>query len=338
MINAKPWIKNKLPKRILAIRLQAMGDVVITLPYLQDLRNKLPSSVRIDLLTRKETEPVPRNLHLFDNIFSIEGKRSLKKQFIYSLFLLPRLLLQRYDVVIDLQNNILSRFIRKTLRPNAWVEFDKRSPIPAGERTRNTIETVGLGKNNLANKFYLKSDLDVKKILISNGWNENNDLIVLNPAGAFETRNWPLDNYLAFARLWLNEFPRSQFLMLGLPFISSKAAYLKSKLENDLINIVGKTNAAEAFSILQYSKLVITEDSGLMHMAWTSGVPVFGLLGGTRSDWSRPLGDNSDFVDSSDLECGNCMLEKCKWSNTYCLTRYTPDFVLEKAKALIGKP
>jgi hypothetical protein len=72
---------------------------------------------------------------------------------------LPTLLFRRYDIIIDLQNNILSQLVRKTLKPSAWVEFDKDSPLPAGERNKRTIEAVGLGSNTLAKKLYLKNDL-----------------------------------------------------------------------------------------------------------------------------------------------------------------------------------
>ena len=64
---------HKLPKRILAIRLQAMGDVVISLPYLHHLRKSLPPGIRLDFLTRQETEDIPRNIVLFDKIFSYSG-------------------------------------------------------------------------------------------------------------------------------------------------------------------------------------------------------------------------------------------------------------------------
>ena len=336
-IPVKRWTKKALPKRILAIRMQAMGDVVITLPYLQDLRNNLPGSVQIDLLTRCETDPIPKNLVLFNHVFSIAGKRSLKKQLFFALLLIPRLLLRRYDIVIDLQNNTLSRLVRKTLMPSAWSEFDRTSPIPAGERTRHTIEAIGLWKNKAAEKFQLKNDLNAKETLIENGWDEKSDLVILNPAGVFETRNWPIDYYSSFAKLWLNEFSNTQFLIIGLPFISSKAEYLKKQLGEKLITIIGKTNVAEAFAILQYSKFMLSEDSGLMHMSWVSGIRTFTLLGGTRPDRAQPLGDHSDFVDSSDLECGNCMQEKCKWGDTRCLTRFTPEIIFEKAKALISK-
>ena len=308
----KPWTKKSLPKKILAIRLQAMGDMVITLTYLQQLRNDLPPSVQIDFLTRVETEPIPKNLILFNRIYSIAGKRNLKKQLFFTLLLLPKLLFRRYDVVIDLQNNILSKLVRKTLRPLAWSEFDRQSPIAAGERTRRTIEAIGLGKNKAAKRLQLRSELNVKDLLIKNGWDGKKDLVVLNPAGVSETRNWPLEFYSVFAKLWLNEFPQTQFLIMGLSFISTKAKKLRSELEENLITLIDKTNVAEAFAILQHSKFVLSEDSGLMHMSWVSGIPTFTLFGSTRSDWARPLGEHTDFVDSSDLECGNCMQGKCR--------------------------
>lgn len=334
-IAAKPWNKKRLPKKILAIRLQAMGDVVITLPYLQQLRSQLPASVQIDFLTRVETEPIPKNLVLFNKIFSIAGKRSLKKQLVFMLLLLPRLFFRRYDVILDLQNNILSRLVRKALRPAAWVEFDRHSPLPAGERTKNTIEAAGLGHITASHNFVFSSDLNAKQLLLASGWDGKKDLIVLNPAGVFETRNWPQEYYAGFAKLWLKEFPQSQFLIIGLPFIASKADYLKTELKENLISIISKTTAAEAFCILQHAKLVLSEDSGLMHMAWVSGIPTFALFGGSRSDKAKPMGEHAAFLDSTDLPCGSCMQEKCMWGDTRCLTRYTAEMVFEKAKTLI---
>lgn len=336
-ILAKPWAKKDLPKKILAIRLQAMGDMVITLPYLQHLRNSFPDGVQIDFLTRVETEPIPKNLVLFNRIYSIAGKRNLKMQLFFTFLLLPKLLFRRYDVIVDLQNNLLSKLLRKILRPAAWSEFDRYSPIAAGDRTRRTIEAVGLGENKAANSFQLRSDFNAKDILIKHGWDGKKDLIVLNPAGVSETRNWPLNYYVAFAQLWLKEFPQTQFIITGLPFIAQKAEWLKKQLEDDLVSIVGNTNVVEAFCILQHAKFVLSEDSGLMHMAWVSGIPTLALFGSTRSDWSRPLGEHTDFVDSSDLECGHCMQGKCKWGDTRCLTRYSPEIIFEKAKKLIRK-
>ncbi|MDP4264762.1 MAG: glycosyltransferase family 9 protein [Bacteroidota bacterium] len=336
-IPARPWSKNKPPRRILAIRLQAMGDLAAALPYLQDLRDSFPPSVKIDLLTREEVEDIPRNILLFNKVFSIGGGRNFKKQLASTFLLLPKLFIQRYDVIIDLQNNLVSKIVRKSLLPKAWSVFDRFSPIAGGERYRLTIEAAGIGKIKAANRFHLKNPASGVAILKKNGWEEQNDLVVLNPAAAFETRNWNIHNYVVFAKLWLSEFPRTQFLVIGTSFIASKADFLKEQLGEKLISLVNKTTPSEAFAVLQQVKFVLSEDSGLMHMAWGSGVPTLGLFGSTRTDWVRPLGEHTFFLDSSDLPCGACMQETCRFGDVHCLTRYTPEKVIHHAFSLLQR-
>jgi heptosyltransferase-2 len=334
-IRAKPWKRRTPPQRILAIRLHAMGDVIITLPYLRQLKNILPSA-KIDLLTIEECVSIPRNVDLFDKIHVIRGGRNLKWQILYAIFLIPELFVRRYEVILDLQDSLISRGVRKIICPEAWTIFERFYPLPAGERTRLTMEAVGLGKINPCAHFNLKSPLNTKNILVENGWDQDKKLIVLNPAGAFETRNWPLENYVEFAKSWLAHFPNFQFLVMGVSQIEKKASYFKLHLKDDLINIVSKTTPDQAFAILQKTELVVTEDSGLMHMSWVSGIPTLALFGSTRSYHAKPLGEKSFLFHSGDLPCGNCMLESCKYGDTHCLTRISPEMIFRKALDLIG--
>lgn len=336
-IPAKPWTKKGLPRSILCIRLQAMGDLVITLPYLQALRNSLPDSVRIDLLTREEVDSISRNIHLFNKVYSLGGGRNFKKIMLSTFLHLPKLLWQRYDVVLDLQNNIYSEIVRKAVRPAAWTVFDRFSPLPAGERTRLTIEAAGFGKIEMDNHFRLKNEHFGLTILKNNGWNGTDQLVVLNPAGFVETRNWKVENYVQFARLWLARFPDTIFLILGIARIEEKAVVFKDALGDRLINLVSKTTPLEAFAVLQHTSFVLSEDSGLMHMAWVSGIPTMALFGSTKSMGPKPLGKHSFSLDSSDLPCGNCMQSVCQFGDVHCLTRYTPEMVFNHAIDLLKK-
>jgi ADP-heptose:LPS heptosyltransferase len=334
-INVRPWSLQGKPKRILAIRLQAIGDVVISLPYLQSLKNNLPET-QIDFLTREETDDIPRRLDLFERIFSIGGGRSFKRQVFCALFLIPKLFARRYDVVIDLQRNPLSRWIRKLLHPRCWSEFDRFSPISAGERNRRTIEALGLGPLGISAKLKLKNKFLGLDILTAEGWNPAHDLIVLNPAGGFSTKNWPLQNYVEFAKLWLRENnARTQFLVLGVEAMAERAQFLKEQLGPNLIDLVKRTTPSEAYAIIQKAHLVVSEDSGLMHMAWISGIPTIALFGSSRSDWSAPLGEYSICLSSADLPCGECMEAACRFGDVHCLTRYTSEMVFKSACALL---
>ncbi len=337
IIDAKPWIKEQVPRRVLAIRLQAMGDVMGTLPYLHDLRNSLPASAELDFLTREETDSVARGLVLFDRVISIGGGRSHKRQLLRTIFLLPWLLSRRYDVIIDLQNNGISGLVRRVLRPKAWSAFDRYSPIHGGERYRLTIEAAGLGANQLDPHFRLR-DAEAGHIMLKRaGWLDGEPLVLLNPAGAFETRNWEMEKWVGFARLWSADFPDTRFLVLGTHFIAAKAAYLQEQLGDKLLNLAGLTTPGQAFAVLQEVGLVLSEDSGLMHMAWTSGIPTMALFGSTRTDWAKPLGAHSFYLDSTDLACGSCMLSVCQWGDNRCMTRYTAEAVHQHCIALIKR-
>ncbi len=331
----KPWSFQHQPQRVLAIRLQALGDTIITLPYLQSLKEKLPHT-QIAFLTREEVADIPQQLDLFDHVFAIGGGRDVESQFQSAHALLPHLMQQGYDVILDLQRNDLSRFIRRTLQPACYSEFDRFSPQAAGERTRLTIEAAGLGSVEINSKFKWKQlELGID-VLRHHGWREDFDLVILNPAGLFVTRHWPLDNYIEFAHLWLKAYnPCTQFAVVGVGQIADRARALQMTLGDGLLNLVDQTTAAEAFAIVRHAALVLSEDSGLMHMAWVSGRPTLALFGSTRSDWARPLGEHALYLDSSDLTCGNCMQATCQFGDVRCLTRYTPAAVFEHARSLL---
>lgn len=226
--------------------------------------------------------------------------------------------------------------VRKILRPKAWCEFDKFSANFAGERNRVTINSVGLGSVDIHPRIEITvPEGKILSLLLSKGWDGESELIVLNPAGYFPSRNWPIENYIKFAVDWLLIFPKTQFVFIGISRIKIKAEELKRQLDNRIIDLTNDTSIAEAFALLKKVKLVLTEDGGLMHMAWVQGIPTIALFGSTRAEWSTPLGDWSVCLNSSDMECGSCLLEVCKFGDNRCLIRYSPAFVVEKAKQLL---
>ena len=339
ILNFKPWHSESLPRRILIIRLQAMGDVAITLPYVQSLIENLSTNTTLHFLTRNGVKDIPDSVKLYNWIYSIGGGRNTKLQFLSLLLLLPKLKINKYDVVIDLQRNKMSRLVRRFLKPLAWSEIERFSATSAGEKYKKGIEAIGLCSINLNTGLQLNNP-DAGKIKLMNaGWNSSNMLVVLNPAGAFSTRNWQIENYVKYAELWRKKFPATQFLILGLKTISKKSLFLKKMLKDHLIDLVNGegTTLAEAFAIINKTYFVLTEDSGLMHIAWVSGIPTLALFGSSRSDWSAPQGEHSLCLNSSDLECGNCLLEVCKYGDVHCLSRYTPELVFDKTISLLKR-
>lgn len=334
-IRGRAWHGSAAPRRVLAIRLQALGDVVITMPYLQALGDRYPDA-GIDFVTLAEYADIPRSLALFERVFALGGGRSPRQQLAAATALVARLIGRRYDVVLDLQRNRVSRWMRGLVSPPAWSEFDRFSAMPAGERTRRTIAFAGLDGRPATvpiRPIDPNAGLDA---LAGAGWNGRDHLVVLNPAGCWHTKNWPLSAYIEFARLWHEAGPwrDSRFLVLGTPSLAARAAELRAALGASVIDLVGRTTQADALAIVRRASLMVSDDSGLMHMAWVSGVPTVALFGASRADWAAPQGMRARTLDALDMPCGQCGRTTCAIGDVPCLTRHTPQRVFELALAV----
>ena len=188
VIENKIFPKHKTLRKILVVRLQATGDVVIALPYLKDFREKLPENVTLDLLTREETELIPKSIHLFNTVFALKGGRNTKLQFLFFLLLLPKLLLNRYDIILDLQNNRLTKYIRLLLMIKSYALFDKFSEHSAGDRYKQTINSLDIAQVEfrILNPF---SRSEIQNTLSKFKLHEIKKYVVLNTACALKNRN-----------------------------------------------------------------------------------------------------------------------------------------------------
>ncbi len=216
-IPARRWPHATAPRRILAIRFQALGDTMITLPYLLGVRRRYPDA-ELHFLTREEVATVPKAMTQFDRVVALGGDRNRFRTWLSALRHTPALLAGRYDVVLDLQNSRISNFVRRAIRPEAWSAFDRFSPRSAGERTRRTI-AAALGVDaGMDTALELRGGgPDIDALLLRHGWKAGFDLVVLNPAGFSPARAWPTASYIEFARLWIERHPRSQVVLLLMP-------------------------------------------------------------------------------------------------------------------------
>ena len=310
---------------------------MLTLPYLQALRRLIPHA-QLDFLTRAEVADIPKSVALFDRIFEIGGARSSRRQLLSALALVPRLSARRYDVVIDLQRNRVSRLVRVLLRPQAWSEFDRYSPQLAGERTRATIEAVGLGSLEVYPDLVLRDASAGLRELSAAGWDGSSTLVVLNPAGAFAGRQWPAAAYARFAQLWLRDIDAAtQFVVLGLSSLRPHASALHGQLGQRLLDLTGRTSAATAFALVRRASFVLSEDSGLMHMAWVAGTPTLALFGASSATWSRPHGNYADCMRACRRADGECIEGRCRSAPPPCLHAVAAEAVLARARTLLAR-
>jgi ADP-heptose:LPS heptosyltransferase len=304
------------------------------MPSCAGLRAILPDAA-IDYLTLEGNEGIPKASGLFDHVYAVRHSTTPTERFGGAISFLIHRRKGQYDVVIDLQRNWVSRFIRICLCPKAWSEFDRFSPVSAYSRTTETMIAAGFPSLSPIHTMKVTGSRDKsKKLLEAHGWQSGPTTILLNPAGAWSSRNWPIDRYVELANLFADS-GHIQLLLLGTENLRIRVEPLLELKGISVIDMIGKTTLFEAFSLLPFLDLMISEDSGLMHMACANGVPVVALFGSSRDDWSAPVGPKSVCLHSGDLECGACMTEVCRFGDTHCLTRYSAQFVFDHCPRLL---
>lgn len=333
--SSRMWDRASDPEKVLLIRLQAIGDVAITLPSAHGLRDRYPGA-RIDFLTLEPTASFLRSLRCFNHVYSVPAGLKTTGLLAEALRIGRAARGRAYDVIVDLQRNWSTRLIRRLASPVAWAEFDRFAPKSASERVAETFASAGLPVL-ASHRLTLESGLGdaAARLLRDHGWDPRRKLVVLNPAGIWKSRNWPLDSYVSLAQRWVNVQP-VQFVLLGVDRMRTKSEYLKQRIADKVLDLVGATSLEMACAVLQHATCVVSEDSGLMHMAWSSGVPLIALFGSSRHVWSAPTGPRVRVLHSGDLPCGQCMDQECRFGDVHCLTRVQPDQVLGLALELFN--
>lgn len=338
IIQVRSWQKPVFPKKVLFIRLHAFGDVLATLPAAQHWKELLPE-VELHLLVCAPYADVPLNMPIFSKVHTLKHARGGWKMGLDVLTVYPTLLWEGFDAVVDLQNNVFSRAVRRALFPSAWTQFDRFSKIHVVHRYQNTVNALALAQTRPGQKIALHDDQSGLEKLRHCGWNGQDQLVLLNPCGLFATRQWGADKYLAFARLWLDQVDsNAKFVLLGYESLREKTLALEKNLGASCLNLIGQTSVQEAFNIVRRADLTLSDDGGLLHASWINQVPTIGFLGASPSYWGRPLGEKSFGFTSEDLPCGNCHRTTCLWGDNRCLARITPEMALEKARQLLQRP
>ncbi len=333
----RPWTGVDPPSRILVIRFHATGDVALTLSACLMLRRRFPNSL-IDYLTVNLNAGLPKALKAVDSVrilpdvFRPEAGKAetfLRRAWFRMAVPIKALVLtsHRYDLVIDLQNNPASRRVVRIIKPTACSFFDRFSPVSAESRILGTLERAGLHGCQLSYARELRQPWPelARNLLVASGWS-GRPLVVLNPAGLWPSRNWPLDRYAETARYILAR-QDVEFVILGTDRIRSASEFLIGRIGSKVIRLDNKTSLSLAMGVLGLASVVLSEDSGLAAMALTIGIPTVILLGSTRHDWTTPTAPHTICLHSGDMECGSCMAPLCRYGDVPCLTRYSSELV-----------
>lgn len=318
----------KNPKRILIIKLGAIGDVVHSMIIPAAIKQKYPDCEIHYLTSDKISEMLEKN-PLIDKLYRWNGEKKGLIQILHTAFLF---LFNRYDVIFNLTHStktfLLSYLafpkvvMNKKDRDFSWVEnyyYIAKDILPDLTLPPRLSLTV-------CNKEAQKIS-DILKGYIR-------PYVIFSPAGSADKnrqgRVWNIKKWQELADKIKSTYGGTVFVC-G----SEQEIEVHSKLTNVEI-LTGQFELKETVALLGEADLVVSGDTGLAHIASALDKYVVMLTGSTSPDKIKPYGDKGFCIDTPN-ECRHCWQKKCKYElvdevYTPCMEAITSDMVMDLVK------
>jgi heptosyltransferase II len=144
-----------------------------------------------------------------------------------------------------------------------------------------------------------------------------------------QAKRWPLERFAEVIRQVGAAHPEIEWVFFGAPAEAEMGTQLSGMVgEIKHTNLVGKTKLAELIIKLRTCELLVTNDTGTMHLACAENVPTVSIFGSTCPIATGPLGDQH-IVIQHPVPCSPCFERECRFGHYDCMTKVTPQMVTE---------
>jgi 3-deoxy-D-manno-octulosonic-acid transferase/heptosyltransferase-1 len=253
---------------------------------------------------------------------------------------------QEYDLVLDFQGlfksgiiSFLSRSKRKigykNAREGSTLFYSEKAPATdfndhAIKRHQVILKHLGINNPEIFYEplFDMSDERAVVNLFDNTGVDRNKLLVTVHPAATWKTKIWPKEKVVELCDRLANEFS-CQVVLIGSyaeePFLTDIA----SRAKNEVKNLAGKTKLSELACLIAKSDLLVTTDSGPMHMACASSTPVVAIMGPTAPWRTGPFGDDYRVV-RHELSCSPCFKRaECPLEHHKCMEEISVEEVFK---------
>ncbi len=316
--------------KVLIVKIAAVGDVVMALAMLEPFLQKDPDA-QITWVCGKTVEPLLRQVGKIHELIVVDEAKLLKGGFIPKALALAgvwaKLLGRRFDLAVtghsDPRYRLLSLPASAAIRRGFGKQADGRTGPVSGRYHADEYARLATGADG---PTAVKASIPILRLPLPAELEQilqpGKKIVALAPGGARNIlrddalRRWPLENYAQLAEKFLRD--GFQVLVTG----SLSDFWIRESFKNMAVtDLVGQTPLPDLIALYGKCHLVVTHDSGPLHLAVASGVPVLALFGPTvpmekvpvsekvSVIWGgehlacRPCYDGKNYADCNDNQC-----------------------------------
>ena len=348
--------------KILIVKLSAIGDVIHTLPALNAIRNQYPDA-HITWLVEEAAADLVVGHQALDRVIVSKRKRWIKQlkgperrqAFKEIRTFWGDLRDTRYDIIIDFQALLksgipvwLARGKRKIgfgkgmqHQEHSYLFLNERVPavdmeIHALTRGLMLIEAIGVKSETVVYNVPV-SDEDhrqVNALLQANRVDGTRPVVAINPMALWETKLWFNDRFAVLADRLVKTSGVDVVFTGGSgdrPVIDD----LRSMMAAPAANLAGQTSLKMLAALYQRSALLVTTDTGPMHLAAAVGTKVLALFGPTAPWRTGPFGDGHQVIRTAP-SCSPCFKRLCDEHRCRCMKEITVEMVLGGIRKIVS--
>ena len=319
---------------ILVIRLSSLGDVILATGLVRQLHQSMPD-VAIDVAVDSRFAEVWAHNPRVRNVFSVD--RATRR----SANLAELAVHAPYDVVVDLQRNrrskklIASMHLPSSTQVRAvskhrieklalvWLKRRPATVTPVTRRYWNTVSHLGVEYDHGGPEVWTPDGLAVT--------DTQRTLIALAPGARHATKRWPAERFAELARRLVLE-RSAHVVLLGGPDDAALCSQIESLAGVPLLRADGATDLATTVATLDRCRVVVSNDSAVMHLARGRRIPVVAIFGSTVQELGfAPSGPDVRIIERLDVPCRPCShigRDACPKGHFRCMVGIAADDVI----------
>ena len=347
----KRTVPGILYHRILIVRTDRLGDVLLSTPVIKALRQKFPQAY-ISMMVSPYTKDTLEGNPALDEIITFD-KDAKNKGWLATLKFSQALRKKKFDLAIVLHPTGRMHLLTFLAGIPKRLGYDRKFGSLLTDRVKHTkqygqkheseyaldlIRYLGIEPIDKTLFMPIKPESEkwVEALFNQVGIKDSDKLLVIHPAASCHSRIWPGERYAQVADKLAQQYGFKVVIVSGAGDIQKAETVIKN-MHIKALNLAGKTSISQLASLLRRSQLFISTDSGPMHVASALGVPVITIFGRSQAGLSPqrwgPLGEKSRILHKT-VGCTICLAHNCQ-KDFACLKATTVEDVLSAAESIL---